>query len=245
MRRGRQETSHRTDEGSEQDLNRDGNRSSAVVPSFITEESQEVHALEPGFLGSTSYAAVFIEGESHLSVDCTLNKETKSSSYDQLSDRYALTSSDVQEGAEMLALLGNLSRYQQAIDRSPHILCLSRLVPFVRECIDMVVRGDTGKLISDDTDELTISQKVFLRTATPIDLKDLPNLSQLPNHVMGDNLRWQVVGLMLTVVGLGAISLDEVPLEGIEAPCRWKDIAKQLLQVGDRYILICQEFDQS
>ena len=64
--------------------------------------------------------------------------------------------------------------------------------------------------------------------------------------LMGENLRWDIVGLMLTAAGLSALSLDEVVTEAEtdDAPkLDWKGMARKLLIAGDECIYFCQKVD--
>ena len=219
----------------------DQNRNGGPLPTS-SDKPPDFHPPGPGFLGLTSYSAVFTEGETHMSVECEPESQVKNDSGTQPSDLFALKSRKVQEGAQILAVMRDLPKYQQAIVRRYEVQSLAPVIPFVRECIDMVATDNLGGNTCDDSRLLNLSQRIFLRTAMPFDPKSISGLSQSPAYLMGDNLCWEVVGLMLTVAGLGAISLDEVSLGGYDTTLDWKEIAKQLLHAGDKCILLCHEF---
>ena len=51
---------------------------------------------------------------------------------------------------------------------------------------------------------------------------------------MGENLCWEVVGLMFTALGLSAIPMHDVSVyDDSDSQTDWKNFAQQLVRVGD------------
>lgn len=204
----------------------------------ISETNSNVHSA-PGFLGSTSYSAVFTEGESHVNLESEAQAQHSHLPSEQL-NAVAVDSSIVREGSQILALLQNPLQYRKAADRWSQTVCLCDLNPFVQECVDVVTMGD----IFRGLDLIRVSQTIFERTALPFDVKNIRSVSQISTFFMGDHLSWEIVGLVLMAAGLGAISLDEISLNSDDEGCNWKDLAKTWLHAADRCKYFCQEFGQ-
>lgn len=60
---------------------------------------------------------------------------------------------------------------------------------------------------------------------------------------MGENLCWEIVGIMLTALGLSAISMDEVNVyDEFDSQTDWKGLAQELVRAGDQCISFCEQF---
>ena len=92
----------------------------------------------PGFLGSTSYSAVFTEGQNHISMKSDdLSREINFHGW-QPSKLPTWDSSKVEEGAEILSLLTDLARYELALNRWYEVDCLSAITLYIRECMALI-----------------------------------------------------------------------------------------------------------
>lgn len=194
-----------------------------------------------GFLGPTSYSAVFTEGQSHISiVDNKLSQEIGNRVW-QPFKLPSWDSSKVKEGAEVLSLLADLPRYEPSLNRWFEIQFLAAITSYIRECIALIppdLKDSQGQ-----SKALTMwSHKIFLRTSTPCSPDTNINFRQYPSFLMGENLGWETVGLMLTALGFSAISMDEVSVyDSFGSQTQWKDLAQQLLRAGDQCIAFCEE----
>lgn len=91
-----------------------------------------------GFLGPTSYSAVYTEGQSDINIqDDKLSREVNVRGW-QPSKLPSWDSSEVKEGAEVLSLLADLSRYEPALSQWCEVQCLSTLTLYVRQCIALI-----------------------------------------------------------------------------------------------------------
>ena len=195
-----------------------------------------------GFLGSTSYSAVFTEGQSHIIIeDNNLSHETNNRG-SQPSKLPSWDSSKVMEGAEILTLLAGLSRYEAALNQWYKVQCLATITHYIRECIALVPPELKGSHVRSKS-LVNLSHKVFLRTSTPCSLDVKMSLREYPSFLMGENFCWEIVGLMLTALGLSAISMDEVQIsDECDSQTNWKDLALQLLRAGDQCMVFCEQF---
>ena len=213
---------------------------SRLTSPSVTDGTSSYRPSVPGFLGSTSYAAVFAEGHESINVEAELESPEDISGSKQSSNYFPLGSSKVKEGARILAQLRDLKKYPQTIDRWYNRQCLTPLIPFIKDCIDILMTDELLKSSSCDSRLMERSRKVLLCTTTTFDLTDIKKPSDFPFYVMGDHLRFEVVGLMLASAGMGAISLEELSLD-YEDEFQWKDIAKAMLRASDQCIALCQE----
>ncbi len=112
---------------------------------------------------------------------------------------------------------------------------------YVRECISLIPSNfEDGHGQSQCL--TTLSHKVFLRTSTPYSLNTNITLREYPLSLMGENLSWEIVGIMLTAVGLSAISMHEVNIDGeCDSLTDWKDLAQRLLRAGDQCVAFCEQ----
>lgn len=216
----------------------DSNTSPPRLKDRITESSPPVS----GFLGPTSYSAVFTEGQSHIRIENNkLSGEIDTRGW-QPTKLPCWDSSKVTEGAEVLSLLANLSRYEPTLNRWFEVQCLAAITFYIRECIARIppdLKDSQGR-----SESLTTwSHKIFLGTSTPYSSDANISLREYSSFLMGENLSWETVGLMLTTLGLSAISMDEVSVyDEFSSQTNWKDIAQQLLQAGDKCIAFCEQF---
>ena len=196
----------------------------------------------PGFLGPTSYSAVFTEGQSHISVECNdLSREVDNGSR-QLSKLPSWDSSKVKEGAEILSLFADFARYEPALHRWYDVQCLDAVALYIRECM-VLIPPELQDSHSQSQSLATLSHKVFLKTSTPSSLDAHITLRDYPSFLMGENLCWEIVGLMLTTLGLSAISMHETSIYNeSDSQTKWKDLAQQLVRAGDQCIAFCEQF---
>lgn len=179
----------------------------------------------PGFLGPTSYSAVFTEGQSHISIESgTFSREMNLHGW-QPPKMPSWDSNKVNEGAEVLALLAGLQKYKPALNLWS-IQCLATITPYVRECIDLTP-SDLKDGHGQSKSLATLSHKAFLKTSTPYSLDTKVILREYPSFLMRENLSWEIVGIMLTALGLSAMSLDEVNIfDEADSRNNWKDLAQ-------------------
>lgn len=203
--------------------------------------AKPIHSIRPtpGFLGSTSYSDVFTEGELYMDskskkVDSRLNVRGSESLNMPDPD-----SAKIMEGAQVLSLLADMPKYAPGLERWYKVERLAAIVPFIRDCIKTVALT----LETSENALLDLSQRVFQTTSRPSAIDKHTKLQDLPLLLMGENLCWEIVGLMLTMAGFSAISLDEVSLDDeSDTQIEWKHLARQLLQAGRKCMAFSEEF---
>ena len=212
--------------------------SSPSVAIRLTDASPPVS----GFLGPTSYSAVFTEGQSHIPIaDKKLNSEITVRGW-QPSKLPSWDSSKVKEGAEILSLLADLPRHEETLNQWFKVQCLAAMTLYIRECINLIP-SNLKDSYGQSKSLTTLSHSIFLRTSIPYSLDANINLRKYPSSLMGENLSWEIVGIMLTALGLSAISMDEVNVCGeSDSQTEWKDLAQRLVRAGDQCIAFCEQF---
>ena len=219
-------------------LGQDPNDSPQLLEERMKDDSPPVS----GFLGPTSYSAVFTEGQSHIRMEHNKSNGEVNHRGWQPPKLPGWDSSKVKEGAEVLSLLANLSRYEPTMNRWFEVQCLAAITFYIRECIALVP-PDLKDSQCRSKSLTNWSHKVFLRTSTPYSLDAKTSLREYSSFLMGENLSWETVGLMLTTLGLSAISMDEVNVyDESNSQTNWKELAKQLLRAGDQCIAFCEQF---
>lgn len=158
-----------------------------------------------GFLGPTSYNAVFTENPGSLSVI------TEAVDVDEHSRLPAVTVDKIQQGAEVLSMLSDIPTYRTFTQRwfaiSPDGYII--LQPALRIWIDELW-SEFGTLLQEGKPEdlYGLSELVWRNTRRPFKIHGQTTAREWARSSSGRNLRWEVVGLILSIVGLIATNLS-------------------------------------
>lgn len=156
-----------------------------------------------GFLGPTSYSAVFTEHSGSLGIGD--QEET-----DDVPNLPSVTADKIQQGAEVLALLRDIPLYERFTQRS-FDFCdgIVVLQPVYRIWIDELWTEFGQLLIDGSPDQLrSLSELVWRNTRRPMKVHGQMSAREWAKSASGRNLRWEVVGLILSMVGLTAVNLS-------------------------------------
>jgi hypothetical protein len=157
-----------------------------------------------GFLGPTSYSAVFTENPGSLSV-ITEPYDAEESSHLPL-----VSAEKIQQGAEVLSMLRDIPIYQRFTQRW-FDLCdgIMVLQPIYRIWIDELW-SEFGRLLQESNpDQLrSLSELVWRNTRKPMKIHGNMTAREWAKAASGRNLRWEVVGVILSLVGLIAVNLS-------------------------------------
>ena len=203
------------------------------APSQASEERTTVIQ----YLGSTSFSAVFTESQHHPELQELPEPEpdekdlTISDGKDSLVPR-----SVIQEGVEVLLQLANMTGHQEAMDRWEGSAFSFGLLPYIEDTIKIAKRSSSSK-----SGIFSLSERLFLNTSRPLQLQSSTTMQDLPAMILGDSLRWDIVGLMLTEAGLGNIGMDEIRYAPDNESKRadgldWKSTAKKYVEAGEKCI---------
>ena len=209
---------------------------------ITSDTSPESEVPSSTYLGSTSYSAVFTEGQNHPKLQDLPDKESDEACL-KCNIRPHVSRCKIEEGAETLALFLGLSRYRESLKTWLRIQCAMSAFPFMLDCIeDVCVRKPESKAAL-----LSQSERVFLNSSRPLNLKSSTTVQEFTLMLLGDSLRWDFVGLMLVAAGSSAMIHDEVNLDPTGETSRridYKAEAEQLLEASDRCIANCESMGQ-
>ncbi len=180
-----------------------GNPNSYVSPTDSSHMS--FRDSKTGFLGPTSYNAVFTENAGSLSVIT----EPHDSSEDAQS-LPPVSVEKIQQGAEVLSMLRDIPIYQRFTQRW-YDICDGIVVmqPAYRIWIDELW-SEFGRLLQDGNPEQlrSLSELVWRNTRRPMKVHGQMTAQEWARSASGRNLRWEVVGVILSMVGIIAGNLS-------------------------------------
>ena len=204
---------------------------------------------QPGFLGSTSYAAVFTENSSQIGLDA--DHEVDGVQLDHSSSPSPEHEKRVKEGAALLGLLSEFHRFEPFVEQwLDYARGLALIAPYMPACMasikrdlyDPFVRARSGKAL------LAASEMLFKNSARPLKLEPHMSFMDYPTLFTGPNLRWEAVGMLFTAVGLSCSMMiaSEAALEYAfkSAQIDKRALAHRMLEASDASIAFCEQTGQ-
>lgn len=152
------------------------------------------------FLGPTSYSAVYTENPSILH---TLGVEEQP-------NLEAIPGEKLQQGAEILSMLRDIPTYRKFTSRwfelTDGIIVMQ---PVIRIWFDDLWT-EFGSILEEGRPEklLGLSELVWQNTRQPMSMHGSMTAREWARSATGRNLRWEVVGALLSLIGLVAVSLS-------------------------------------
>lgn len=183
----------------------DERRTSTSTPCLSPDErSMSYREGKVGFLGPTSYSAIFTENP------LSLGDSVPDDIPDDGPDLAPVPADRIQQGAEILALLRDIPLYEKFTQRW-FDLCDGVLVmqPAYRIWIDELWSEFGRLLVEGKPDQLrSLSELVWRNTRKPMKVHGQMTIQEWAKSASGRNLRWEIVGIILTHAGLTAINLS-------------------------------------
>ena len=157
-----------------------------------------------GFLGPTSYNAVFTENAGSLSVI------TESYDADDASSLPPVSAEKIQQGAEVLSMLRDMPVYRQFTQRCFDLCDGYRVMQPVFRIWTDELWSEFGDLLLEGTPEQlrSLSEMVWRNTRKPMKIHGQMTAREWAQSASGRKLRWEVVGTILSMVGMVAVSLS-------------------------------------
>lgn len=179
-------------------------RRTSSSASFASPESMSFRDSKTGFLGPTSYSAVFTENPQSLSV---ITEPYEGEESQRLPP---VPAEKIQQGAEVLAMLRDMPIYkrftQRWFDMTDSIIVTR---PVFQLWMDELW-SEFGRLLQEgDADQLrSLSEMVWRNTRRPLKVHGQISAAEWARSASGRCLRWEVVGIILSMVGLIAVNLS-------------------------------------
>lgn len=155
-----------------------------------------------GFLGPTSYSAIFSENQNTIDLGSDLNGSL-------LTDRNSVTRDRICKGAEVLLLLNNSALISKFIDRW-FAICEGLTIPegIMKQWVSEMYSVHKKAIKSNDVNQLEeLSEKIWNNTLKPLTFDKDISPAEWARLSSGANLRWEVVALVLTHAALLCLSL--------------------------------------
>lgn len=195
----------------------------------------------PGFLGATSYSAILAENETNIGITST-DAGAGHGSF------AAVSQTHVQKGAEMLLLLKDMPLFDRFIDRW---FSLSRgivvIEPMVKQWAASLWACHHKVLQSQRPDSMIkLSEVIWLNTLNPLKFNGKTTPREFVAIGTGENLRWEVVGIIFSVVGMLAMTLldgDSIFLSHDDEPLDRKQFALNVWNASEICLKFCSDFD--
>jgi hypothetical protein len=194
------------------------------------------------YLGTNSYNSVLDESELHLNlpqrfIDVVVPRSIE-----------ALSRAHIKKGADVLSLLKDLPLYEKFISRW---MSLSRglivIAPIMNIWTSILWAVHHRALETQRPDALLkMSEAVSCNTLKPLTFNGKTTPREFAAGCTGENLRWEVVGIIFTVVGIVIQSLmDGDPLfcSHDDEPMDRRQLALKVWDASETCMSFCNDFD--
>lgn len=201
---------------------------------------------QDSYLGSTSYSAALAESHRGSVV-------TPDDMYDR-PDTLTFTrfvtpatrkaeENRINYGARLLSLLPTLPLAEELIDR---YMRLSQVVIVPSMVVNLSLQS-LRKMMAEgefSTDEkcYAMSRKIFIETNKPIQYSEGMTADQFHEHFTGEHLRWEILGLIFTLMGLSCMTIgDETSFASTIVSSRidWRILMEEMLLASNNVISFC------
>jgi hypothetical protein len=201
-----------------------------------------------GFLGSTSFAAVYAEGESLETLPLPWDRHNNQ-------PRHLAPDMDyyIRKGAACLALLEDFPFYEPIVRIWDAQNPISMIVSWVAACESSVknlylqMTASTNNQVKQMI--LDSSAHIFENSFRPLTLEKECTVDQFVDMITGQNLRWEVVGMFYTAVGLAAMTVDDCHLVSQGSAERYgidtrRRLGRKMLEASDTCKALCERAGQ-
>ena len=192
-----------------------------------------------GFLGSTSFASVYLENEDLWK---TSPPQSTSSTQTPISD------TDISRGAECLWLLRDLPLWAPFIEKWANGVLYSMIAPWVIEIQDSL-RVQLADHWSTKTESQMakachqLSHRIWRTSQKPLSFDGHTTFDQYQELLVGPNLRWESMSIYFHAVGLTIEALEyveDLKLSNDSFQSR-RELARKMLEVGETCILFSEK----
>jgi hypothetical protein len=201
----------------------------------------------PGFLGSTSFSAVYQEERG-------LNVLQYSSDSDSLSNAGTIRrlyppnrESQIKKGMSCLALLADLPMMEPMISQWQQLyFCVTIMSPFtsaIQKAVKSSIHSAIANAHGSELEDILAEKSAEIYRNSMLEFRAPPNCS-LDQYatLMADPLRWDAIGIYFTACGLSACYANQGASRSIIEQRR--QLAKVMLEASDTCISLCEELGQ-
>ncbi|KIW04634.1 uncharacterized protein PV09_04380 [Verruconis gallopava] len=193
----------------------------------------------PGFLGLTSYSAVFEADLENLGVS-TFELRARDSV-----ETIPLSSETILRGCKILSIFKDslmvnrfINKFQEVSDNSGEAV----IFPIVRQWLKDLWTYHRDTLRDQNPAAISrLCERIWRNTQSPLNYDGNTTAKKYASLTSGHNLRWEVVGLILTDIGLAAQSTD--PLDDIfrEHNTTREAISKRTYEAAQSCLSFCRD----
>lgn len=157
-----------------------------------------------GFLGSTSYNAVFTEGQNEMGID----EEAGTLATDELGYIPPASSQEyerkLKQAQAMLSVLRHFKHFKKLLTRwTSHQCDMVLISPWFPICMASVEQDLVNKIDFNSNQSLMEAcEMLFRNTSKPIVVSKDARFQSYARMFTGENLRWEAVGMIFTFCGL-------------------------------------------
>jgi hypothetical protein len=173
----------------------------------VSPPAQSAPITLPGYLGPTSYSAVFTENENKFEIASDANGSPNL----PMDGLPRITPDQIERGAQALALLSNWPLYERLIDRwyrvTQNLAMIDFMVTAVRK--SMADIRDAAMKRPNQKQLRTLSEQISKNTMRPMQVPLGCPVDQFISLFTGEKLRWETFGLYFCLVGQGSMTLQD------------------------------------
>lgn len=194
----------------------------------------------PGYLGSTSFSAVYSDHGSMKDlypVHSTPNGRSEERRHRLF---VANRESQIRKGAACLALIADLPSYELAVKKWQEAAEISMIRPWTMACFFSLKSALYDHLAIATTSEqkekllLDCSAQIFENSLQTLDLNQDTTIDGFACQMTSQRLRWEAVGIYFTSIGLAIMTNDSLGFARSKSlsHMQWV-LAKQMLEASD------------
>ena len=200
----------------------------------------------PGFLGSTSFSAVFNEDRDINGLHSHFREDP---SDNDLSDGQEWREGRLEVGARVLAALRDTQVFEALIRQWQIDVYGSTILDlWIMACVESIRTELTEKLArcpegKQELLRLALSEKLFRNSNKPLKVTGTTTINQFATYWNGPHLRWETVGIYFLAVGLGAmkrLSGPSLPADRLGYKS-WNALARRMIDLGQTCLTFCEE----
>ena len=201
----------------------------------------------PGFLGSTSFSAIYDEDERLKSLYA--DSPADNGNLESKRKRLFLPNRDsqIRKGAACLALLEDMLVYEPLVSKWQESADISMIAPWTMACHYSLKARVYDQLVGGTNEHkeqvlLDCSNQIFENSLTGLELRHDLTIDGFACLMTSQKLLWEAVGMYFTAVGLAAMTIDDMgAFRSRSSSDMQYCLGKQMLEASDTCKSFCEE----